>query len=75
MEHQVECEADIEFLWGGTWVEDYLDKAVDMAQQYMGKGDQSNESALEQGTDEAISDSIRSQYKNVTGTDFPIADK
>jgi hypothetical protein len=41
----------------------------------MGGGDQSNESAAEQVKDEAISDTIRSQYKNTTGSDFPIADK
>jgi hypothetical protein len=46
-----------------------------MVQGYMGKGDQSNESAAEQLQDEVISDQIRAQYKNVTGSDFPVADK
>ncbi|KAF9463467.1 hypothetical protein BDZ94DRAFT_612965 [Collybia nuda] len=55
--------------------EDYLDKAVDFAQERMGGGQQSNESAVEQAKDEKISDTIRSQYKNATGKDFPIADK
>ncbi|KAG8709965.1 hypothetical protein FRC09_000385 [Ceratobasidium sp. 395] len=55
---------------------DGLDKAIDYVQQhYMGSGDQSNESALEQAKDEQISDMIRQQYKNMTGKDFPIADK
>ncbi|KAG8744937.1 hypothetical protein FRC10_009172 [Ceratobasidium sp. 414] len=50
--------------------------AVDWVQQhYMGGGDQSNESALEQAKDEQISDMIRQQFKNATGKDFPIADK
>ncbi|KAI2643752.1 hypothetical protein GGS21DRAFT_34916 [Xylaria nigripes] len=56
--------------------EDALDKAIDWVQQYiLGQGDQSNESALEQAKDEAISDLIRSQYKRITGFDFPIKDK
>ncbi|ORY90288.1 hypothetical protein BCR35DRAFT_299896 [Leucosporidium creatinivorum] len=56
--------------------EDFLDKAVDGVQQnFLGGGDQSNESAVEQVKDEAISDAIRDQYKNATGSDFPIADK
>lgn len=41
----------------------------------MGQGPQNNESAAEQAKDEAISDTIRAQYKNMTGKDFPIADK
>lgn len=41
----------------------------------LGQGQQSNESAAEQAKDEAISDTIRSQYKSVTGSEFPIADK
>jgi hypothetical protein len=36
---------------------------------------QSNESAVEQAKDEQISDGIRRGYKNVTGSDFPVADK
>ncbi|QRW16553.1 hypothetical protein RhiXN_04554 [Rhizoctonia solani] len=52
-----------------------LDKGVDYVQERMGGGDQSNESAAEQAKDEAISDAIRAQYKNTTGSDFPIADK
>jgi hypothetical protein len=39
------------------------------------QGSQSNESAVEQLKDEQISDAIRDQYKNMTGRDFPIADK
>ncbi|KAM0793755.1 hypothetical protein ACM66B_001173 [Microbotryomycetes sp. NB124-2] len=59
----------------GEQKEDYLDKGVDFVQERMGQGDQSNESAVEQQKDEMISDQIRSQYKNVTGSDFPVADK
>jgi len=56
--------------------EDYLDKGVDFVQQkFMGAGDQSNESAVEQAKDEQISDFIRSKYKESTGKDFPVADK
>ncbi|KAF9257186.1 hypothetical protein L218DRAFT_949373 [Marasmius fiardii PR-910] len=56
--------------------EDGLDKAVDWVQENVFKqGPQNNESAAEQMKDEAISDSIRNQYKNMTGKDFPIADK
>jgi len=58
----------------GEKQEDYLDKAVDLVQQKMGQ-DQSNESIAEQTKDEAISDQIRTQYKQFTGKDFPIADK
>jgi len=36
---------------------------------------QSNESAVEQAKDEKISDAIRRQYKNTTGSEFPVADK
>ncbi|KAG9083599.1 hypothetical protein FRC06_004464 [Ceratobasidium sp. 370] len=50
-------------------------EGVDFAQQRMGGGDQSNESALEQAKDERISDAIRSGYKSVTGSDVPIQDK
>ncbi|KAK4049641.1 hypothetical protein OIO90_005400 [Microbotryomycetes sp. JL221] len=59
----------------GEQKEDYLDKGVDFVQERMGQGDQSNESAVEQQKDEMISDQIRSQYKNMTGSDFPIKDK
>jgi len=60
----------------GEAKEDGLDKAIDYVQKnYMGGGDQSNESAIEQAKDEQISDMIRQQYKNATGKDFPIADK
>ncbi|PHH89650.1 hypothetical protein CDD83_5589 [Cordyceps sp. RAO-2017] len=56
--------------------EDGLDKAVDWVQdKILGQGDQSNESAAEQAKDEAISDYIRQQYKDTTGSDFPIKDK
>ncbi|KAL9101760.1 MAG: hypothetical protein Q9163_003007 [Psora crenata] len=56
--------------------EDYLDKGVDAAQQYIFKqGDQSNESAMEQAKDEQISDFIRDKYKSTTGNDFPVKDK
>ncbi|KAJ8085211.1 hypothetical protein PM082_004005 [Marasmius tenuissimus] len=56
--------------------EDALDKAVDWVQEnVMKQGPQNNESAAEQMKDEAISDAIRDQYKNMTGKDFPIADK
>ena len=49
---------------------------VDMFQEkVMGQGPQNNESAVEQHKDEAISDAIRGQYKNFTGSDVPIADK
>lgn len=50
--------------------------AVDFVQEkFLGQGQQSNESALEQAKDEQISDFIRSKYKDTTGSDFPIADK
>lgn len=41
----------------------------------MGQGDQSNESAVEQAKDEAISDFIRDKYKTSTGKDFPVGDR
>ncbi|KAJ6620634.1 hypothetical protein B0H10DRAFT_2021199 [Mycena sp. CBHHK59/15] len=59
----------------GEAKEDYLDKGVDFVQERMGGGDQSNESAVEQAKDEQISDAIRKQYKNATGSDIPIKDK
>ncbi|PSN60639.1 hypothetical protein BS50DRAFT_579164 [Corynespora cassiicola Philippines] len=56
--------------------EDYLDKGVDYVQEkFLGQGPQDNESALEQAKDEQISDYIRKQYKNTTGSDIPIKDK
>lgn len=49
---------------------------VDFVQEkFLGQGDQSNESAVEQAKDEQISDFIRGQYKNQTGSDMPIEDK
>ena len=54
---------------------DFARTGVDYAQQYMGGGDQSNESAIEQAKDEQISDFIREQYKSTTGKEFPVADK
>lgn len=49
---------------------------IDMAQErFMGAGDQSNESAIEQAKDEQISDFLRGQYKSVVGSDVPIKDK
>lgn len=67
--------------------EDYLDKGVDFVQErFMGGGAQNNESAAEQAKvgyfinvadkqDEMISDAIRSKYKGMVGSDFPVADK
>ncbi|KAI3325255.1 hypothetical protein HD806DRAFT_470250 [Xylariaceae sp. AK1471] len=56
--------------------EDALDKGIDYIQErVLGQGDQSNESAAEQAKDEQISDFIRKQYKNTTGSDVPIKDK
>ncbi|KAG9220205.1 hypothetical protein CCMSSC00406_0007100 [Pleurotus cornucopiae] len=56
--------------------EDLLDKAVDLVQEHVFKqGNQSNESAIEQAKDEAISDAIRDQYKKMTGKEFMIPDK
>ncbi|KAL6917581.1 hypothetical protein FSHL1_009011 [Fusarium sambucinum] len=60
----------------GEKKEDGLDKAVDYVQEnFLGAGNQSNESAAEQMKDEAISDAIRDQYKGATGSEFPVADK
>ncbi|KAG7100185.1 hypothetical protein E1B28_001962 [Marasmius oreades] len=60
----------------GEKKEDALDKGVDYVQEHVFKqGPQTNESAAEQTKDEAISDSIRNQYKNMSGKDFPVADK
>ncbi|KAJ1328852.1 hypothetical protein MN608_05581 [Microdochium nivale] len=56
--------------------EDALDKTVDFVQEkFLGQGDQSNESAVEQAKDEQISDFVRGQYKSATGSEVPIADK
>ncbi|TDL21934.1 hypothetical protein BD410DRAFT_840072 [Rickenella mellea] len=56
--------------------EDGLDKGIDFVQQHaMGGGPQDNESAAEQAKDEMMSDAIRGQYKNATGSAFPIQDK
>merc|ERR1712087_113915 len=56
--------------------EDALDKGIDAFQQYgMGQGPQNNESAVEQAKDEAISDYIRGQYQDATGSKMPIEDK
>lgn len=49
---------------------------VDFVQEkFLGAGDQSNESAIEQAKDEQISDFIRGKYKSTTGNDFPVQDK
>lgn len=37
----------------------------------MGQGDQSNETAVDQQTDNVIADQIRSNYKKFAGSDFP----
>jgi hypothetical protein len=50
--------------------------AVDYVQEkLLGKGDQSNESAVEQAKDEQISDFIRDRYKGATGKEFFVEDK
>ncbi|KAK7051481.1 hypothetical protein VNI00_004455 [Paramarasmius palmivorus] len=60
----------------GERKEDGLDKGIDWVQEHVFKqGPQNNESAAEQMKDNAIADTIRSQYKGMTGKDFPIADK
>lgn len=49
---------------------------VDFVQEHvLGQGPQDNESAVEQAKDEQISDFIRDQYKNTTGSEFPVKDK
>lgn len=56
--------------------EDALDKGVDWVQEHvLRKGDQSNESVIEQTKDEKISDFIRDKYKKTTGHDLPVEDK
>ncbi|KAI0366531.1 hypothetical protein BV20DRAFT_951957, partial [Pilatotrama ljubarskyi] len=60
----------------GEAKEDKLDKSIDWVQEHvLGQGQQSNESAAEQLKDEQISDFIRNQYKNITGSDLPVKDK
>lgn len=46
-----------------------------MQEHVLGQGPQNNESAVEQAKDEKISDFIRDQYKNTTGSEFPVKDK
>lgn len=49
---------------------------VDFVQEkFLGQGDQSNESAVEQAKDEKISDFIRDKYKSSSGKEFPVEDK
>jgi len=56
--------------------EDGLDKAIDFFQHHMlKKGDQDDESAIEQMKDEQIAAGIKLAYKNATGHDFPSRDK
>ncbi|KAG8730189.1 hypothetical protein FRC11_007296 [Ceratobasidium sp. 423] len=60
----------------GKAKEDSLDKAVDWVQEHiLGQGPQNNKWTLQQAEDKQISDFIHSQYKGVTGKDFPITDK
>ncbi|KAL5505061.1 hypothetical protein ACEPAH_7724 [Sanghuangporus vaninii] len=60
----------------GEKKEDGLDKALDWVQEHILKqGPQTNESAVEQAKDEAITDTIRKQFKQATGHEFPVADK
>ncbi|KAF7324656.1 Ribokinase [Mycena kentingensis (nom. inval.)] len=60
----------------GEEKEDGLDKAVDFVQEHiLHQGQQSNETAMEQATDEQISDAIRRGYKDVTGHEFFVKDK
>ncbi len=50
--------------------------AVDWVQEHVLKeGQQSNETAAEEAKDEVISDTIRTEFKKVTGKDFFIPDK
>ncbi len=59
-----------------SFADDTVSLAIDFVQEHiLKKGDQSNESAFEQMTDEQISDTIRAQYKKMTGHDFPSKDK
>lgn len=41
----------------------------------MNQGAQDNETATEQAKDNMIAETIRNQYKERTGSDFPIQDK
>jgi hypothetical protein len=60
----------------GEKKEDYLDKGIDMFQErVLNQGAQDNETATEQAKDNLIADQIRSQWKERTGSDFPIQDK
>lgn len=55
---------------------DYFYKGIDLIQErILHQGKQDNESAIEQAKDEVISDTIRKNYKNMTGKEFPIKDK
>lgn len=59
----------------GEKKEDYLDKGIDMFQErVLNQGEQNNETATEQAKDNLIADQIRSQWKDRTGSDFPIKD-
>ncbi|OJT06803.1 hypothetical protein TRAPUB_2320 [Trametes pubescens] len=56
--------------------EDKLDKSIDWVQEnILGQGKQDNESATEQFKDEQMSDFLRREYKNTTGSDFFVKDK
>ncbi|KAF8652798.1 hypothetical protein AX16_004151 [Volvariella volvacea WC 439] len=56
----------------GEKKEDKLDKAIDLFQEHILKeGPQNNESALEQAKDKIIADTIRDNYKKITGHNFP----
>ncbi|KAI0649773.1 hypothetical protein C8Q79DRAFT_1006112 [Trametes meyenii] len=60
----------------GEAKEDKLDKAIDWVQEHvLHQGQQKDESASEQFKDEQISDFIRKEYKNVTGSELPVKDK
>ncbi len=50
--------------------------AIDWVQEnILGQGKQDNESATEQFKDEQMSDFLRREYKNTTGSDFFVKDK
>ncbi|EEB93422.1 hypothetical protein MPER_07923, partial [Moniliophthora perniciosa FA553] len=56
--------------------EHHLDKAIDFVQEHVLKqGAQDDESHLEQWKDDRIASTIRSQYKNATGHEFPVKEK
>lgn len=44
-------------------------------ERVLNQGPQDNETATEQAKDNLIADQIRSQWKDRTGSDFPIEDK